>query len=135
MLDYCWSGQKEFPFNFNVVGFVPCLSRFNTSILCPPTKSASGQTFTLRILFLDIFPTAKQEMVFLNREREGGGGQFFINNNDDKVCQWLSPIQVCVSSVFSPSVLRGRDKDDSFMRQPAEKRALLTSLRGFGQNP
>ena len=37
--------------------------------------------------------------------------------------------------LFPPGVVRRGDKDDSFMRQPKEKRALLTSLRGFGQNP
>lgn len=66
-------------------------------VLAHPAKRASGQTSL--ILSHNIFTTAKQEIVFLNRY--GGGGWFFING-DDKVSHWLSPSQASLSSIFPP---------------------------------
>lgn len=55
---------------FSVMAFAPP-SLLPPSILSHPTESVSSQTFTPLILSRNIFTAAKQEMVLLNRKREG----------------------------------------------------------------
>lgn len=48
---------------------------------------------------LNIFRTAKQDLMLLNKKKKWTGwglfgkrGPVVVNNTDDKLCQWLSPV-------------------------------------------
>lgn len=91
---------------------------------------ASGQTFISPVLSLNIFSTAEEEMRLPNRKKIRRGVKSLLTAMMTRPASGFLLSQLALVLFFPGRALGKRQR-----RQPGKKRALLTSLRGFGQNP
>lgn len=122
-------------------GFVlllPPPTPLSLSLVLAIRLKASGQTFISPVLSLNIFSTAEEEMRLPNRKKNKKRGQVFINSNDDKACQWLSPVPVSISAVFSwacsgeETKTTAREKESSsHITQGLWTKSIMSQLTGM----